>query len=184
MRWGGIMMRWVPVVYLVLILCTIITCFSAGCTGRESNYPNYTIPGTIATPPGNTAGNASRYLNLTVGDSAELHKGNITLLFQVHDKSRDPVKQSVLFDLTVKNIGSSPIAELQYKLSDLYATDITGNVYQVPTHVALIGLAPNETRSGIIEITDVPDLALPGLTFHYRFGDEEASWVIIPATIP
>lgn len=86
----------------------------------------------------------------------------------------------MFFYLTVTNTGNSPVAGLQYKLSNLYATDSMGNMYQVPTHVALIGLAPNETRSGIVEIIDVPESSLPGLTFHYHFGEEEASWIIFP----
>jgi hypothetical protein len=128
-------------------------------------------------------GNAGRYQDLAMGETAVLHKGNITLSFTVRDRTRDPVRKSVFFDLSVKNTGNSPVADLQYKLSNLYATDSSGNLYQVPTHVALIGLAPNETRSGIVEIIDVPDTSLPGLTFHYRFGNEEASWIIFPVSV-
>jgi hypothetical protein len=115
-------------------------------------------------------------------ENAELYAGNLTLVFSVRDKSRDPVKQTVSFELTVKNVGNETVAELQKKLSDLYAVDRSGKQYSVPTHVALMGLRPGEIRSGTVEIANVPDQALPGLVFHYRFGNEDASWVIIPDT--
>jgi hypothetical protein len=177
-------MRWDFVIDLIVVSIIMVACFSAGCTGTTRNAPNINLPGNSTTSTGtNTTGNASRYQNLAMGETAILHKGNMTLSFTIRDKTRDPVKKSVFFDLSVTNTGNSPVAELQYKLSNLYATDSRGNIYQVPTHVALIGLAPNETRSGIIEITDVPDQALPGLTFRYQFGNEEASWVIFPAPL-
>ncbi|HTY15762.1 MAG TPA: hypothetical protein VMC42_08665 [Methanoregulaceae archaeon] len=169
---------------LILVSYIVIACLSAGCTGATSNNPNLSQPRNNTTSMGMiSTGNAPRYQDLALGETAILHKGNITLSFTIRDKTRDPVKKSVFFDLSVTNTGNSPVAELQYKLSNLYATDSRGNIYQVPTHVALIGLAPNETRSGIVEITDVPDASLPGLTFHYRFGDEEASWIIFPASV-
>ena len=159
----------------------MVACLSAGCFGTTGNDRNLTQPRNgVISPITNITGNSGRYQNLALGDAAVLQKGNITLSFTIRDKTRDPVKKSVFFDLSVTNIGNSPVADLQYKLSNLYATDNRGNVYQVPTHVALIGLAPNETRNGIIEIIDVPDKDLPGLTFHYRFGEEEASWIIFP----
>lgn len=177
-------MRWDFVIDLIIVSCIMVACFSAGCTGTTRNAPNINLPGNSTTSTGtNTTGNASRYQNLAMGETAILHKGNMTLSFTIRDKTRDPVKKSVFFDLSVTNTGNSPVAELQYKLSNLYATDSRGNIYQVPTHVALIGLAPNETRSGIVEITDVPDQALPGLTFRYQFGNEEASCVIFPAPV-
>jgi hypothetical protein len=177
-------MRWDFAIELIIVSCIILACFSAGCTGTTGNNPNITLPQNVTTSPGmNITGNASRYQNLALADSAILHHGNMTLSFTVRDKTRDPIKKSVLFDLSVSNTGNSSVAELQYKLSNLYATDSRRNIYNVPTHVALMGLAPNETRSGIVEITDVPDQALPGLTFHYQFGQEEASWVIIPASV-
>jgi len=111
-----------------------------------------------------------------------MHAGNLTLDFSVKDKTRDPVKQTVSFELTVKNVGNETVADLQKKLSELYASDRTGKQYSVPTHVALIGLKPGESRSGTVEIANVPDQALPGLIFHYKFGNDEASWIIIPDT--
>jgi hypothetical protein len=177
-------MRWDFVIDLVIVSCLIVAFFSASCIGTTRNNPNLTLPRNSTVSPGlNTTGNVGRYQNLALGETAILHKGNITLAFTLRDKSRDPVKKSVFFDLSVTNIGNSSVAELQYKLSNLYAADSRGNTYKVPTHVALIGLAPNETRSGIVEITDVPDQALPGLTFRYHFGEEDASWIIFPSPV-
>jgi len=168
---------------LILVSCIVLACLSAGCMGATRNVPNLNQSRNGTTSPGMIiTGSPGRYQDLALGETAVLHKGNITLSFTIQDKTRDPVKKSVFFDLSVTNTGNSPVADLQYKLSNLYATDNKGNIYQVPTHVALIGLAPNETRSGIVEIVDVPDTSLPGLTFHYRFGDEEASWIIFPAS--
>jgi len=177
-------MRWSLIIDLMIVSCIMVACLFAGCSGTTGNDRNPTQPGNGAiSPVTNITGNAGRYQNLAPGDAAVLHKGNITLSFTIRDKTRDPVKKSVFFDLSVTNTGNSPVADLQYKLSNLYATDSRGNVYQVPTHVALIGLAPNETRSGIVEIIDVPDKDLPGLAFHYRFGEEEASWIIFPTPV-
>ena len=173
---------------LTFFFCTLTifsVCMIAGCTSSQVK----TVPATptIIMPespqPIVTAGitqlkNSSSNLNLN--QEAELHAGNLSLVFLVTDKSRDPVKQTVSFELTVKNVGNETVAELQKKLSDLYAVDRSGKQYSVPTHVALMGLKPGEIRKGTVEIADVPDLALPGLVFHYHFGNEEASWVLVP----
>jgi len=171
-------------------LCTSIiasACLVAGCTSGLGKTgpatPVTVIPetqGTIVTP--SVMQLTKQSLNLTMHENAELYAGNLTLVFSVRDKSRDPVKQTVSFELTVKNVGNETVAELQKKLSDLYAVDRSGKQYSVPTHVALMGLKPGEIRSGTVEIANVPDQALPGLVFHYRFGNEDASWVIIPDT--
>jgi hypothetical protein len=170
--------------------CSIIiasACLVAGCITDQGKAapatPVIVVPETqvtIVTPSVMLFTKPSH--NLTMNENAELHAGNLSLAFSVKDKSRDPIKQTVSIELTVKNVGNVTVAELQNKLSDLYAVDRAGKQYSVPTHVALIGLKPGEIRSGTIEIANVPDLALPGLVFHYRFGNEEASWEIIPET--
>jgi hypothetical protein len=175
--------------FLPSILCTIIIvsgCLTAGCIysqGKAGPPAPGTIPETamtIVTP--SVMQWTKQSMNLTINENAELHAGNLSLDFSVRDRTRDPVKQTVSFELTVKNVGNGTVADLQKKLSDLYATDRSGKLYSVPTHVALIGLKPGEIRSGTVEIANVPDQALPGLVFHYRFGSEEASWIIIPET--
>jgi len=175
---------------LPYFLCTIIilaACLVAGCTsgqGKAGPSTQITVtPVTIVTT--NTPSIiqwTNQTSNLSINQNAELHAGNLSLVFSVSDKSRDPVKQTVNFELTVKNVGKTTVADLQTKLSELYAVDRSGKRYSVPTHVALIGLKPGEIRSGTVEIANVPDQALPGLVFHYQFGNEEASWVIIPET--
>ena len=165
--------------------CSIIiasACLVAGCvSGQGKAGPaSPVIPVTIVTP--SVMQFTKQPHNLTVQENAELHAGNLSLVFSVRDKSRDPIKQTVSFELTIKNVGNGTVEDLQKKLSELYATDRSGRHYSVPTHVALIGLKPGEIRSGTVEISNVPDQALPGLVFHYRFGNEEASWVIIPET--
>jgi hypothetical protein len=175
---------------LTHIFCIIIitfACLSSGCITGQGNAgpatPASNIPETqvtIVTP--SVMQWTKQAVNLTINENAELHAGNLSLLFSTRDRSRDPIKQTVNFELTVKNVGTEPVVDLQKKLSELYATDRSGKQYNVPTHVALIGLKPGEVRSGTIEIANVPDQALPGLVFHYRFGNEEASWVIIPDT--
>ena len=168
--------------------CSIIIASAylvAGCVSGQGKAGPATpvipeTPVTIVTP--SVMQFTKQPLNLTVQENAELHSGNLSLVFSVRDKSRDPIKQTVSFELTVKNVGNVTVADLQKKLSELYATDRSGRQYSVPTHVALIGLKPGEIRCGTVEIANVPDQALPGLVFHYRFGNEEASWVIIPET--
>ena len=176
---------------LTIFYCTLIlfsVCMIAGCTSSQVKVvpatPTIIIPespGTIVTPGITQLNNSSSHL--TLNQEAELHAGNLSLVFLVADKSRDPIKQTVSFELTVKNVGNETVAELQKKLSDLYAIDRSGKQYNVPTHVALMGLKPGEIRKGTVEIADVPDKALPGLIFYYHFGNEEASWIIIPATL-
>ena len=165
----------------------VSVCLVAGCTSGQGKIgpatPLTVIPetsGTMVTPSVMQWTKPS--LNLTMHENVELHAGNLSLVFSVRDKGRDPVKQTVSFELTVKNVGNETVAELQKKLSDLYAVDRSGNKYTVPTHVALMGLKPGEIRSGTVEIANVPDHALSGLVFHYQFGNEDASWVIIPET--
>jgi hypothetical protein len=172
----------------VYLFCIIIisVCLIAGCTsGKEKADPMgpAVIPETPV--PVITQGMVKltqHSLNLSTNEDAELHAGNLALDFSVGAKSRDPIKQTVNFELTVKNVGNVTVADLQKNLSDLFAVDRSGNRYNVPTHVALIGLKPGEIRRGTIEISNVPDNALPGLVFHYKFGNEEASWAIIPET--
>jgi len=171
--------------YFLTIIIIVSACLAAGCTSGQGKAGPATLatitpetPATTVTPSIMKWTNQS--LNLTINQNAEMHAGNLSLVFSVKDKSRDPVKQTVSFELTVKNVGDEAVAELQKKLSDLYAVDRSGKRYTVPTHVALLGLKPGEIRSGTVEIANVPDQALPGLVFHYRFGNEEASWVIIP----
>jgi hypothetical protein len=158
-------------------------CLVTGCISGQGKAgpPTQVIPETqvpVVTP--SVMEFTKSLQNLSVQENAELHAGNLSLVFSVRDKSRDPIKQTVSFELTVKNVGNQTVADLQKKLSELYATDRSGKQYSVPTHVALIGLKPGEIRSGSVEISNVPDQALPGLVFHYRFGNEDASWVIIP----
>jgi len=173
--------------YIFCILFIAAACLASGCITGQGNAgpptPVTVIPDaqvTIVTP--SVMQFSKQPLNLSINEKAKLHAGNLSLEFSVRDKSRDPVKQTVSFELAVKNVGNVTVAELQRKLSELYATDRSGKQYRVPTHVALIGLKPGEIRSGTVEITNVPDQALPGLVFHYKFGNEEASWVIIPET--
>jgi hypothetical protein len=171
-------------------LCAIIViflCLIAGCTSNQEKAGTVSQPAvipetqvTIVTP--SVMQFTKQTLNLTINENAQMHAGNLTLDFSVKDKTRDPVKQTVSFELTVKNVGNETVADLQKKLSELYASDRTGKQYSVPTHVALIGLKPGESRSGTVEIANVPDQALPGLIFHYKFGNDEASWIIIPDT--
>ena len=175
---------------LSFVLCAgiiVSACLVAGCTSSQGKTgpatPVTVIPetsGTMVTPSIMQWANPS--LNLTMQEHVELHAGNLTLVFSVRDKSRDPIKQTVSFELTVKNVGNETVTEPQKKLSDLYAVDRSGKQYSVPTHVVLMGLKPGEIRRGTIEIANVPDHALSGLVFHYRFGSEDASWVIIPET--
>jgi hypothetical protein len=168
--------------------CSIIiasACLGAGCLSGpgKAGPPTQVIPEThvtIVTP--SVMQFTKPLLNLSMQENAELHAGNLSLVFSVREKSRDPIKQTVNFELTVKNVGNETVADLQKKLSELYATDRSGRQYGVPTHVALIGLKPGEIRSGTVEIANVPDQALPGLVFHYQFGSEDASWIIIPET--
>ena len=173
--------------YFLFAIIILTACLITGCTsGQGKAGPSTQITGipetvvTIITPSIGRWTNQTS--NLSINQNAELHAGNLSLVFSVSDKSRDPVKQTVNFELTVKNTGNAAVADLQTKLSELYAVDRSGKRYNVPTHVALIGLKPGEIRSGTIEIANVPDQALPGLVFHYQFGNEEASWVIIPET--
>lgn len=110
-RW--FMMGWDFIACLVIISCISVACFSAGCMGATRSNPNDTGPGSNTTIPGMSGtGNQSRYQNLALGEPAVLHKGNMTLSFTVHDKSRDPVRKSVLFELSVTNTGNAPVAEL------------------------------------------------------------------------
>ena len=162
-------------------------CLVAGCTSGVGKTGNATPPAdipvtltTIVTPV--IMQLAKQPSNLTINENAELHTGNLSLVFSVKDKNRDTVRQTINIELTVKNVGNEAVADLQKNLSDLYALDRTGKQYSISTHVALIGLKPGETRSGNIEIANVPDQALPGLIFHCKFGNEDASWVIIPET--
>ncbi len=173
--------------YYFCSLVIVFACLVAGCTSGQGKVvpstPTTVIPettGTIVTQGVTQWTNDSP--SLSINQNAELHSGNLSLVFLVSGRSRDPVKQTVSFELTVKNVGNTTVADIQKQLSDLFAVDRSGNHYSVPTHVALIGLKPGEIRSGIVEIANVPDQALPGLTFHYRFGKEEASWVITPDT--
>ncbi len=176
----------VRVSYLLCSIIIVSACLVTGCTSGLAKPDNVTpppvdIPGTQTTMVTPVIMQVTMHpSNLTINENAELHAENLSLAFSVRDKSRDPVKQTVSIELTVKNVGNETVAELQKKLSDLYAIDRSGKYYSVPTHVALIGLQPGEIRSGTIEIANVPDQALSGLVFHYKFGNEEASWVIIP----
>jgi hypothetical protein len=178
--------RWV-IPYFFCTLIIVFACLGSGCTsGQGKAVPSTPITVTPETPatiitPGVTQW-TNQFSNLSINQNAELHSGNLSLVFLVSGKNRDPIKQTVSFELTVKNAGNTTVADIQKQLSDLFAVDRSGKQYSVPTHVALIGLKPGETRSGIVEIVNVPDQALPGLTFHYRFGKEEASWVITPDT--
>jgi hypothetical protein len=184
------MRSWPFLPYLVCTFIIISACLVTGCISGQDNagipgsgtaIPSIQIPSTtIVTPDVMIARKPTS--NLTISEPAELYSGNLNLLFSISDKNRDPIKKTVNFKLSVKNVGTVTVADLQKKLSDLYAVDRYGNQYNVPTHVALLGLKPGEIRSGSVEIADVPDQALPGLEFHYRFGDEEASWVLIPDT--
>lgn len=175
-----------PQIFCIIII--ISACLASGCiTGQEKTGPATPVAtmipetqGTMVTP--SVMQWTKQPVNLTINENAELHAGNLSLLFSTRDRNRDPIKQTVNFELTVKNVGNETVVDFQKKLSELFATDRSGKQYNVPTHVALIGLKPGEVRSGTIEIANVPDQALPGLIFHYRFGNEEASWVIIPDT--
>jgi hypothetical protein len=171
--------------FFFCILTIVTACLVAGCTSGQIKAvpatPAINIqesPATIVSPGITQLKNP--YSNLTLNQEAELHAENLSLVFLVKDKTRNPGEQTVNFELSIKNVGNETVAGLQRKLSNLYAVDRSGKQYNVPSHVALIGLKPGETRSGTIEIANVPDDALPGLVFHYQFGNEEASWVIIP----
>lgn len=173
--------------YLLLVIIIASACLLAGCLSDQKAIitasPDTPAQATlIAVVTPGIMQPTKQSLNLSINENAELHAANLSVLFSVRDKNRDPVKQTVTFELSVQNVGNVTVAELQKKLSELYAVDRFGNQYSVPTHVALMGLRPGEIRSGTIEIANVPDQALPGLVFHYQFGSEEASWVIFPET--
>lgn len=171
--------------FFFCILTIVSACLVAGCTSGEIKAvpatPTINIPEsqvTIVAPSSIQFKNPLS--NLSLNQEAELHAENLSLAFLVTDNRRNLGKQTVSFELSVKNVGNETVAGLQRKLSNLYAVDRSGKLYNVPSHIALLGLKPGEIRSGTIEIANVPDDALPGLIFHYQFGNEEASWVIVP----
>ena len=178
-------------VLLLVFFLVIGICFTVGCISRESRDitpGNNSTGAAISTTVSETTMSFQSRENVTkdlpVLTPARLHAGNLTLMFTVTDKHRDPAKETVSIDLTVKNVGNESVNDIQKNLSEIFLTDKFGTRYGVSTHVALIGLKPDEARTGTIEVTHVPDNALPGLVFHYKFGNEEASWIIIPQSAP
>jgi len=173
-------------VILLVFFLVIGLYFTAGCISRESQNitpgKNSTGAAVSTAVSETTMGSQSRETvtkDLPVLTPVRLHAGNLTLMFMVTDKHRDPAKETVSVDLTVKNVGNESVNDIQKNLSEIFVTDKYGTRYGVSTHVALIGLKPDEVRTGTIEVPHIPDNALPGLVFHYKFGNEEASWIII-----
>jgi len=176
---------------ILLVLLIICASVSAGCISGRTTNGSPEFSGSSGVPSGNVSAVMSADHKqvpvsgtLAVGQAAVLHTRNMTLSFSILGKNRDPSRNVVLLDMEVRNIGTVPVTDIQSRHSYLYATDRYGQRYMVPTHVALMGLAPGEMREGSIEIVDVPEQALPGLVFTYRFGEEEASWLLVPETVP
>ena len=90
-------------VVISYLLCSIIivsACLVTGCTsgvGKTGNVtpPPVDIPGTQTTMVTPVIMQLTKQpSNLTINENAELHAGNLSLVFSVRDKSRDPVRQT------------------------------------------------------------------------------------------